>query len=74
MTRKDYSTIQRSLGHIEGVLACFDDDYGALDCISIIDSILDKEELTDELPDDAGSEVPPHFRNLKYTEEEAGKE
>ena len=45
MTRKDYSTIQRSLGFIEGVLAGLANDNGALDCISLIDEILDKEEL-----------------------------
>ena len=45
MTRKDYSAIQRNLGFIEGVLAGLDDDKGAFDCISAIDSILDKEKL-----------------------------
>ena len=45
MTRKEYSTIQRRLGFIEGVLASLADDKGALDCISEIDMILDKEKL-----------------------------
>jgi len=45
MTRKDYSTIQRSLGFIEGVLAGLVSDNGALDHIDMIDEILDKEEL-----------------------------
>jgi len=45
MTRKDYSIIQRAIGHIEGVLAGLANDNGALDCISLIDEILDKEEL-----------------------------
>ncbi len=45
MTRKDYSTIQRALGYIEGVLAGIADDKGALDCVGAIDEILDKEEL-----------------------------
>ncbi len=45
MTRKEYSTIQRNLGYIEGILAGFANDNGALDCISLIDEILGKEEL-----------------------------
>lgn len=45
MTRKDYSTIQRNLGYIEGILAVLADDKGAFDCIGAIDSILDREKL-----------------------------
>lgn len=54
MTRKDYSTIQRNLGYIEGILAGVDDDKGARYRISLISSILKKEE---EL-EDACVEVP----------------
>lgn len=49
MTHKDYSTIQRMLGFIEG--AIFDPDKsvscGILDAIETIDAILEKEVQTD---------------------------
>ena len=48
MTKKDYSAIQRNLGVIEGILLGLGDDKGALDCITAIDEILDKDELTDD--------------------------
>ena len=63
MTRKDYSTIQRNLGFIEGFLLCLDDDRGALDRIIAINSILEKEVLTD----DARGEVSCDCRNVVDT-------
>ena len=48
MTRKEYSTIQRNLGFIEGFLLCLDDDRGSLDRIIEIESILEKEKLEEE--------------------------
>lgn len=49
MTHKDFSTIQRMLGFIEG--AIFDHDKsencGILDAIEVIDAILEKEVRTD---------------------------
>jgi hypothetical protein len=47
MTRKDYSTIQRKLGYIEGVLAWLDDDKGVIDRIREINEILNKEKFDD---------------------------
>ena len=45
MTLKDYATIQRHLGYIEGVLLQFDSNVnaGAFDAISVIDGIIDNE-------------------------------
>lgn len=55
MTHKDFSTIQRMLGFIEG--AIFDHDKsvncGILDAIEVIDAILEKEVRTD-VGDDNG--------------------
>ena len=49
MTHKDFSTIQRKLGFIEGAIFDFDESIsrGILDAIEVIDAILEKEVRTD---------------------------
>lgn len=49
MTHKDFSTIQRMLGFIEGAIFDLDKSVscGILDAIEVIDAILEKEVRTD---------------------------
>ena len=49
MTRKDFSTIQRMLGFIEGAIFDLDKSVscGIIDAIEVIDAILEKEVQTD---------------------------
>lgn len=49
MTRKDFSTIQRMLGFIEGVIFDLDKSVSGsiLDAIGVIDATLEKEVRTD---------------------------
>ena len=49
MTLKDFSTIQRMLGFIEGAIADLDKSVscGILDAIEVIDTTLEKEVRTD---------------------------
>lgn len=46
MTLKDYATIQRHLGYIEGVVDQYNEDNdkaAVFEAISVIDGIIDKE-------------------------------
>lgn len=49
MTHKDYSTIQRMLGFIEGAIVYLDKSVscGILDAIEVIDATLEKEVRMD---------------------------
>ena len=49
MTHKDFSTIQRMLGFIEGAIFDLDKSVscGILDAIEVIDATLEKEARTD---------------------------
>lgn len=49
MTHKDFSTIQRMLGFIEGAIFDFDESVrcSILDAIGVIDATLEKEVRTD---------------------------
>lgn len=49
MTHKDFSTIQRMLGFIEGAIFDLDESVscGILDAIGVIDAIIEKEVRTD---------------------------
>jgi hypothetical protein len=49
MTHKDFSTIQRMLGFIEGAIVDLDKSVscGILDAIAVIDETLEKEVRTD---------------------------
>ena len=49
MTRKDFSTIQRMLGFIEGAIFDLDKSVscGIIDAIEVIGATLEKEVLTD---------------------------
>nr|DAO44166.1 MAG TPA: hypothetical protein [Caudoviricetes sp.] len=49
MTHKDFSTIQRMLGFIEGAIFDLDKSVscGILDAIEVIDATLEKEVQTD---------------------------
>lgn len=50
MTEKDKLAIERALGKIEGLAFIIDDKIGTplLDAIEVIDSILDREDDTDD--------------------------
>lgn len=57
MTRKDFSTIQRMLGFIEGAIFDLDKSVscGILDAIEVIDTILEKEVRADGGTDNGGA-------------------
>lgn len=56
MTHKDFSTIQRMLGFIEGAIFDLDKSVscGILDAIEAISATLEKEVLTEDGGDDNG--------------------